>query len=690
MKKKLLIISIFAIIAILPTRIFAQSYGLSEFKSNDEELVQTTIIGPNEEQYDVHYTVTQYTDETTHQPVANTGVIDLKSLYSTANGMKPFTMKITGNELDNEKSYTLSITKSAMNNMTTTIPYSGLELNTGAEIQITPTVGKVTVTLKETNQEELIDYTRSVCETAANPATCTDEGTVSFNTIIIIFSDMGSSNPSGPSNPTGPSNPSGPTIDQEEVAKMQALIETIAPNGVVELDSVDPSKTNAEEQLADSLLTAALLKKYDFGKYEVYVYPKSEYSPSESIELYYRNYANNTMASYSQEITIKYAEQDTSINSKLEEIRTKLNHDSQYYSQKYENNFNITDLESLNYYYNTQNATNKNAANYLIPSYSSKIHGLTDNLGFDFMFDPRAGGGSSLFYKPIIGPINILYNGIVVDNINPIGFTLTNILYIPSDTEKDRDSFISAAQKRIDEYFPGQNIEVSYEDDITNLTEDQYSWRYTDPQTHVSSFTPLFDLEDTNGEFYKIQIGDVTYLYFIVADSEKMNTPIVKTVDMNTNIKIESDSYDVPLDSRINVRKLDKNSEEYKELAKKIKILDDMSFDIDLLSSSLDTKIETLANGNFKVYIPVDEKTAKKTLVAAYIKEDGTIEEHEITIENGYAVFETNHFSTYSIVDKSNNPETGDKILKYTIILGISILGITGLTIYTKKNKKNK
>lgn len=38
--------------------------------------------------------------------------------------------------------------------------------------------------------------------------------------------------------------------------------------------------------------------------------------------------------------------------------------------------------------------------------------------------------------------------------------------------------------------------------------------------------------------------------------------------------------------------------------------------------------------------------------------------------------------------EKVNNPETGDKIFKYGIILGVCALGITGIAIYTKKNKK--
>ena len=352
-----------------------------------------------------------------------------------------------------------------------------------------------------------------------------------------------------------------------------------------------------------------------------------------------------------------------------------------YYEESYDNNFIIDDLNSLNYYYNTQNTNNEMASVYFMPSYSSDIHNLVGNIGFDFMFDPRAGDAPNITFERIIGPINILYNGVVVENINPIGFTLARILYVPSDTDKTTEgAFKTAAEKRIKEYFKDQEITITEMDDIDNIPPEEYSW----------GLTPVIDVTKTDGKLYGIKIGENRYPYFIVADSDKMSTPVLKSVDKETNIKVETDSYDVPLDTRINVRKLDKNSDEFKELAKKFKILDDMAFDIDLLSSSLDMKIETLANGTFKVYIPVSEATTKKSLVAVYVKEDGTLEEHKITFEGNYAVFETDHFSTYSIVDKSNNPETGDKILKYGIILGVCSLGLSGYAIYTKKNKNKK
>ena len=832
--KKILGMLLFVLTFSLISNVKADYYRLNEFKSNDEllafqyecqENVMCTLTPSVEAVWDENSTPT------------GEGRVFLGEWYAGYTyEARNFSMLLSGS-VDASKNYVVSLTSDYMDSQVT---YTGEEINTGITITIGESFGTLTVTVKEEGTNTNVNYWRFNNDgLLPEDITSPEEKTEEFETVYLYFNaGKQQQNP----------NPGyqGPQEDPEEKAKMEALLDEIAPTGKIKLDTVDPSKTNAEEGLYDSLLTAAFTKQYNVGQYNVFVFPASEYNEKPYIELDYYNYPNNTYTSYTREVEIEYAEKDETINSKLEEIRTKLNHDMDYYHKDYNNNFNITDLEGLNYYYNIQNVKNTNASYYLIPSYSSKIHELTDNVGFDFMFDPRAGGSYSLFYEPIIGPINILYNGIVVDNINPIGFTLSNILYIPSDTQKSREAFIKAAQDRIDEYFKGQNIKVEYEDDISELMEAEYSWEIWNSETQEITYKPLFDLEKTNGEFYTITIGDAVYPYFIVADSSKMNTPITKSVDMNTNVKVESGSYDVPLDTRLNVTKLDKNSEEFKKLAEKVKILDDNSYDINLLSTSLDMKIEKLSNGNFKVYIPIKEEYAEKELKAVYVKEDGTLEEHEIKVENGYAVFETDHFSTYSIEEieeepkeetytadldnikleftdeagheftvaiidifslskeelakitteeeynktmeelnknfkdegkiigiyvievededgnaktegkfqikikmtdemkkyssfklinlneedntkgekvdlkvegdylvgelphlsvyvlvgeektetktetKSNNPITGDKIMKYTIILGISILGITGLTIYTKKSKKTK
>ena len=76
---------------------------------------------------------------------------------------------------------------------------------------------------------------------------------------------------------------------------------------------------------------------------------------------------------------------------------------------------------------------------------------------------------------------------------------------------------------------------------------------------------------------------------------------------------------------------------------------------------------------------------------------DGEIKETiEAKVENGYIVFETSHLSHYGIVaieDNNNNnivnPKTNDDIVMYFISSIISLVGVTGVLIYYKKNKTN-
>ena len=627
-------------------------YRINTLKSNEETLTYSYECQPDNHVWCTNYPVPEAIWNEYSVPTGEATIYLGQWYAGYTSQARDFSMILFGN-VDTTKSYTVSLTSDYMNEQNT---YTGTEINNGITITIGESFGTVTVKVTEQGTDNNIKYQKfnndpflPGDENIADPDTQTE----SFDTVYINFN--GGKTQSYPSNPPY----SEPEEDPEEKALMEALLNVIAPTGKIKLDTVDPTTTDANEALYDSLTTAAFIKQFNIGKYETYVMPKTNDNESATVTLSYRDYPNNKYTSFTKNIEIEYTEADNSISEKLQEIKDKLNHNYNYYRESYNNNFNIEDLESLNYYYNIQNTTNENASMYLMPSYSSEIHSLTDNLGFDFMFDPRAGGGMSLFYEPVIGPINILYNGIVIENVDPIGFTLSNILYIPSNTKKSDEAFKKAAQDRIDEYFPGKNITVTTSDEnlIEELYEEEYSWYTYDEETQTEKLTPIIDLTKTNGKFYVIQIGEAMYPYFVVADSEKMNTPVTKSVDMNTSIKVETDSSDVPLDARINVNKLDKNSDKYKELAKKLNIVNNNSYDINVLSSSLGIYIETLENGNFKVYIPVDETTKKLDLVAAFVKEDGTVEEHEVKFEGNYAVFETNHFSTYSLVSKEEIPE---------------------------------
>ena len=83
-----------------------------------------------------------------------------------------------------------------------------------------------------------------------------------------------------------------------------------------------------------------------------------------------------------------------------------------------------------------------------------------------------------------------------------------------------------------------------------------------------------------------------------------------------------------------------------------------------------------------------------------YIKDGKIVEEMPTKIEGNYIVFETDHLSEYGIiasnnektqgaVDKTQNPQTGDNIIIFSVILAIAVIGLTVSIIITKKKSKN-
>ena len=116
-------------------------------------------------------------------------------------------------------------------------------------------------------------------------------------------------------------------------------------------------------------------------------------------------------------------------------------------------------------------------------------------------------------------------------------------------------------------------------------------------------------------------------------------------------------------------------------------------FDLKLHSETLNKYITKLENGSFEVRIPLKEEYKNKNLMAYYIKDNGDIEEYKIIVKDGYGIFTTNHFSTYTIaesainnIDGIKNPNTSDGIVKYVIFGVISLIGVLMVTFKLNKN----
>lgn len=620
-----------------------------------------------------YYRFTHYTSQgqelidNSHEPAIkpsalyyqdNIGIVDLSKWFNNTDGTKNFVLTIQGNDFDESETYSIKV------NALTKGTYTGEQLNAGVELNFAsmtiPTSGVQLFTIEDSNNLVQTLYTFT-CDGLTQECNNETKADPEFQTIRFNFGTQ-----STPSNPGGPSGPTEPT--EEEKAALLAFANSIPKNGKIKLNAIQPEN----EQEAQFIISALLAQEYSNEDYMVYGYISEGQG-----YLCVQSYANGNN---NKDLEVEYV-WETNVNTGamqvIDDLVEKIASLGENWVNDYSKRFVIDDLDSINYFYNAGKAANYDLALGSMTNYSSQLHALVGNANIDFIYQVGMGGDESDFYEEFGGEVNVLYDGVVYKEVGPIGVNLNQIIYIPSDTTKDRDSFIAAAKKRINDYLKGVDVTIEYGGLISSLEQVQYKFFYSDMQG--PHYTDVFDLDDTNGEWYIITIGEDEYPYFIVADSDMMKTPTLKTVDINTNIGVSAGSFDVPLDSRVNVEKLDPKSDEYKKLAKNFKILDEMSYDIELFSTSLDVKIEKLSDGKFKVYVPIASKYKNSKLKAAYLKADGTKEYHEITIEGDYAVFETDHFSTYSIVT-DGNPKTGDEIVLFVLAFTAA-----GYTLYKVK-----
>lgn len=453
--------------------------------------------------------------------------------------------------------------------------------------------------------------------------------------------------------------------DNFDSSELDAYFKKIAPNGVVELNTIAlKDLTFMETSIASAL------SKYNTEKFWVYGYCDENY---ENCEMYISDTTKN-WSSKRYDVEYIFQDADQEILKRVNEYLKKFGVDD--FDLVEENLFVLDDLENINYKYSIikHGGEDMTTINSVI-NYSSEVMSILDYGNFTAILDTRAGWGEE-FTAGGFGYFNLLYNGVIYGAADGVGVKQVNALYIPNDTKDTREDYIKAALKRVEDYLPNAKVTLTYAGQIDNIKL----------ESDIISIADLVDINKTLGEYYTLTIDGNSYSFFIVKDSSKMKTPEMNTVDLKTNIKINSDSHEVPLDARINAHVLDHNSREYKDIMSKLNLNFGMSVDLNLHSGLTDTYVTKLQNGKFKVYVPLTKEYLNKKLNAYYIKDDGSIEIHEIKVENGYAVFETDHFSTYTIGEVNVlNPNTFDGISTYFIVAIISLVSLLFATYKLKK-----
>lgn len=448
-----------------------------------------------------------------------------------------------------------------------------------------------------------------------------------------------------------------------DTTELDKVYNSMLTNGKIKLNIVDPTD---DFDLSETSISLAL-KKYETERYSIYgnCYEKDKCFVFISDT---KDYSKHKEYSAKFEFVIH----NMLIKSRIDNYAKSFKYDE----IRPENLlFTMEDLESINYKYALPNFGDINVLNAII-NYSSEFQKKVGYTNLGVKLDMRA-GWEDKFSSGCFGFLNLLYDNIIYSTVKIAGVKQNNVLYVPDETKDTTEAYISAALDRIKKYIPKADVKIEYAGQI-DKTEEYGALKLEE----------IVDVSKTMDEYYKVTIGKKEYYYFIAKDSSKMRKPVMNTIDVKTDISIKTEASEVPLDSKINTIVIDAKSDEYKEFLKQVNVSNGLVVDLKLFSESINKNISNLENGIFKVYVPLNKELKDLELTAYYIKDDGEIEKHKVTIEDNYLVFETNHFSTYIIGgNKIENPATLDNIGKIIVVNSLSFIALIGVLFYKKKIK---
>ncbi len=353
--------------------------------------------------------------------------------------------------------------------------------------------------------------------------------------------------------------------------------------------------------------------------------------------------------------------------------------------------FTVSDMELINYWVHHNPLSQFDS----LANYSGELKAILGNNNFTFRVEDRAGSGEPL-YTEVIGSAKLMYDGKVYFASGMLGARAEHAIHVPESTADTKEALLDAAQKRIDDYIGKDVVTLSAKDETVteyyNSTIAEYDRQIADAQTRLAAemakpenerdFFVMMECQSVleympgykqyfidsfaeGGENYFLgraegafifsaQVAGKEYAYdfVIIKDDDKLTTPTYATVDLNTNVSVTTDSPTVPLDTVVQINKLTKG-DEYERIMNVLNVRESETFDIKLYSASRDNYVTKLDDGNFEVSLPIPEKLLGKELSVYYVDNNDTPVEHEVTIEDLFAVFKTNHFSIYTLAEKA-------------------------------------
>lgn len=442
------------------------------------------------------------------------------------------------------------------------------------------------------------------------------------------------------------------------------VFKKITSDGTLEIKTIKPTNEREADFFIGNYLSSFDTEDYYFG------FDNCNEDYSECLVVATSNVDSTQLESHTLKFT--YATIDENIASEVNKVISKMPENKTYV---------VEDLEFINYVvvggYNPSKFDIK-VENAMV-NYSSELRNYLGNGNITAKFDLRFGGGSP-FSDGGGGALVFLRDDIIYGMMENVGAEKRYLIYVPDETEDSTEAYIAAAQKRINDYLKNDQVKITYTGKVSTDFDGEL-------------FDSIVDSSKRRDEYYTLTYNGVEFYLLIAKDSSKIKTEVVhQTNDVTTNISISTTSSTVPLDTMIKVNEITKNDIKYTEIIQTLKVETALVYDLKLYSSSKSDYISKLEDGTFKVSIPLPNEMKDKNLAAYYIKDDGTVEEHEVIVKDGYATFNTNHFSIYTIAEKKVEvgeeiPNTYDGVTSYITMTIISLVGLCFASLYLKNKK---
>lgn len=456
----------------------------------------------------------------------------------------------------------------------------------------------------------------------------------------------------------------------------EEIINTIKNNGTLKVDAIKP-EGSANEYIVNYILRQTQDMDYYFA---LQCGESNEECEVELVDIS-NGWQNPTSTMHT--IRLEYAEKNENTAKEVSSFINKINRSDEEIEY-----FDMNDFDLINYFLTAKNRSLNNLLNY-----SSDFKNTIGSSNIDLYLDSRMGAGvDEALDSTAYGYLGIYFNGILYDTIEA-GVKQNHIIYISEETEETTDAYIKAAEERVNNFFGADTVDITY---AGVLSTDSLGDSWVCADDTCADMVWYYEKYDMLDAYYKVKVGEEIFNFIIVKDSEKASKKYsYKTVDYSTNINITTDK-SIPNDTKISVKNLADSSDEYKTLESKLNAEEIYNMvDLKLYSEASEQYISKLENGQFLVNMPISDDLTNKDLFVYYVNEDGTVDTYEVTVENGYATFETNHFSTYILAsslreaETEPNPNTLDNIGAYFAIGIVSLIGLGISMLYINKKSFN-